>query len=340
MKFIGINRFILNPRGGWKDGHNTDLSHHMNRTDRLLGIILQLQNKKIQRAEDLAATFETSVRTIYRDMQALSEAGVPIVGATGQGYSLVEGYFLPPVMFTVEEAVTLLLGLEFVHQQFDESYRSKAISAQNKIETVLSNNVLKKVKQVSAGMKLVTSPDGSEQHMNTMVLLRLAIGEHQQIRFRYTKNQLESVDNENIRQTDPYGLIFTNGAWTLIAFCHLRQEMRHFLLGRMSDVHVMGETFSLPPQFDLNTYKPPDNRHLLVRIVIRPHLANKVKEYQYYYIDTMEDRVDGLYITLRVRHLDEVLQWILSWGEGVVVLEPEMLRKRIQEEAKKMLKRY
>ncbi len=57
------------------------------------------------RAEDLAAAFETSVRTIYRDIQALSEAGVPVIGAPGQGYSLMEGYFLPPVSFTVEEAV-------------------------------------------------------------------------------------------------------------------------------------------------------------------------------------------------------------------------------------------
>lgn len=68
----------------------------MNKTDRLLAILLELQRKDILRAEDLAAIFETSVRTIYRDIQALSESGVPIIGAPGIGYSLMEGYFLPP----------------------------------------------------------------------------------------------------------------------------------------------------------------------------------------------------------------------------------------------------
>lgn len=67
----------------------------MNKTDRMLAIVLELQRKGVVRAEDLASVFETSVRTIYRDIQALSEAGVPVVGATGQGYSLVKGISCP-----------------------------------------------------------------------------------------------------------------------------------------------------------------------------------------------------------------------------------------------------
>src|SRR5690349_23695534 len=84
----------------------------MNRTDRLLAIVLELQSAGRRRAEDLAATFETSKRTIYRDIQALSEAGVPLVAIPGQGYSLMEGYFLPPLTFSAGEAAMLLLGSE------------------------------------------------------------------------------------------------------------------------------------------------------------------------------------------------------------------------------------
>jgi predicted DNA-binding transcriptional regulator YafY len=86
----------------------------MNKTDRLLAIVLELQGRRVVRAEDLAALFETSVRNIYRDIQAISEAGVPIIGTTGTGYSLMEGYFLPPLSFTIEEAVTLLIGTDFI----------------------------------------------------------------------------------------------------------------------------------------------------------------------------------------------------------------------------------
>src|SRR5438034_11136074 len=101
----------------------------MNRTDRLLAIVLELQGRGRLRAEDLAATFETSKRTIYRDIQALSESGVPLLAVPGQGYELMEGYFLPPLSFTTAEASMLLLGSDFVAQNFDAEYRAVAESA-------------------------------------------------------------------------------------------------------------------------------------------------------------------------------------------------------------------
>src|SRR6266849_1357151 len=93
----------------------------MNRTDRLLAIVLELQRKGQQRAEDLAVTFEVSKRTLYRDMQALSEAGVPIIAIQKKGYSLAHGYFLPPLRFTTEEALILALGSDFMGHNFDDS---------------------------------------------------------------------------------------------------------------------------------------------------------------------------------------------------------------------------
>ena len=110
----------------------------MNKTDRMLAIVLELQGKGKQRAEDLAATFETSKRTIYRDIQALGQAGVPLVSTPGQGYALMKGYFLPPLSFTTEEAIMLLLGSDYMAQNFDAQYRAAAESAGRKIESVLS----------------------------------------------------------------------------------------------------------------------------------------------------------------------------------------------------------
>src|SRR4051812_8791041 len=109
----------------------------MNRTDRLLAILLELQAKGQQRAEDLAATFEVTKRTIYRDMLALAESGVPVVSVPGQGYSLVEGYFLPPLSFSTDEAIMLLLGSDFVGRNVDAQYANAAQSARRKIEAVL-----------------------------------------------------------------------------------------------------------------------------------------------------------------------------------------------------------
>jgi len=99
----------------------------MNRTDRLLAIVLELQRKGQQRAEDLAVTFEVSKRTLYRDMQALSEASVPIIAIQKKGYSLARGYFLPPLRFTTEEALILALGSDFMIRHIKRKELRRAI---------------------------------------------------------------------------------------------------------------------------------------------------------------------------------------------------------------------
>src|SRR5215831_4918818 len=109
----------------------------MNRVDRLMAIALRLQSRRVVRAEDLAEHFEISVRTIYRDIEALGEAGVPIIGEAGVGYSLVKGYHLPPVMFTAEEASALSIGGKLVEHLTDASLRKEMESALLKIRSVL-----------------------------------------------------------------------------------------------------------------------------------------------------------------------------------------------------------
>lgn len=98
--------------------------------------------------------------------------------------------------------------------------------------------------------------------------------------------------------------------------------------------------FRRPPDFNLQTYRPPDDRSTSVHILFRPELADRVKEQRYFYIEALEDTPDGLLATLRVRQPEEILPWILSWGAGAVVLHPKALRNQICEEAEKMLKRY
>src|SRR6267154_272683 len=134
----------------------------MNRTDRLLAIILELQGKGRQRAEDLAETFETSKRTIYRDIQALGEAGVPVVSIPGQGYSLMKGYFLPPLSFTSDEATMLLLGGDLMVQSFDAQYRAAALSAMRKIESVLPEKLRDEVHYLQSSIRFII-PDAAQR---------------------------------------------------------------------------------------------------------------------------------------------------------------------------------
>lgn len=162
----------------------------MNKTDRLLAIVLELQRKEVVRAEDLATRFETSVRTIYRDIQALSEAGVPIIGAPGTGYSLMEGYFLPPISFTVQEAVSLLMGTDFIEQRFDDDYRVRAQAARGKIEVILPESVRNETSRVRKAIRLLISdkqvtPSKEKEYLEK---IRRAILDERKISFHYVKN--------------------------------------------------------------------------------------------------------------------------------------------------------
>ncbi|MGG4217095.1 YafY family protein [Paenibacillus jamilae] len=314
----------------------------MNKTDRMLAILLELQRKDILRAEDLAAIFETSVRTIYRDIQALSESGVPIVGAPGIGYSLMEGYFLPPVSFTVEEAVALLIGTDFVEQKFDTDYGIKAQASRRKIEAILPEDVRREVSQVRTTIRLLAVGKGTDPREKTYLeTLRLAVLNKRKVRFGYSKKLPEADGNrQSVRVVAPYGLVLLHGSWVLIGQCELRHQLRHFRLSRMDELIMLEDNYQLPHDFNLQDYKQTDDRHVNVHIQARSGIVDKIKEANHFYMESMEEREDGIHVFLRVRHPEEILSWILGWGADVVVVEPESLRKRVRAEVEKMLKCY
>jgi predicted DNA-binding transcriptional regulator YafY len=143
-----------------------------------------------------------------------------------------------------------------------------------------------------------------------------------------------------VRTVAPFGLVLVQGSWMLVAQCDLRQDILHFHLSRMTELIDLEDRFELPAHFNLREYKPSDDRHLRVRLRFNHDMADKVNESNNYYMEDMEEHQDGLHVVLRVRQLDELLQWVLGWGADVIVLEPKSFRNRIPEEAEKMLKRY
>jgi predicted DNA-binding transcriptional regulator YafY len=315
----------------------------MNKTDRQLAIMLELQRSKILRAEDMAALFETSVRTIYRDIQALSEMGIPILGAPGQGYSLMEGYFLPPVGFSAEEAVTLLMGTDFIEQRLDGDYGNIAKAARHKIEAILPEAVRGESMRVRETMRLLQASESVTglREKDYLGQARRAILERRKLRISYQKNMPETDGNrKSMREVAPYGLSLVEGNWILIGHCDLRQDVRHFRLSRMTELVVLDKHFAMPHGFNLSHYRPPDDRNERVLVRANPEMADKIAETANFYTEAVEERTDGVWFHFRVRTPEELLHLILSWGGDVEVLEPESLRCRIREEAEKIFTRY
>lgn len=317
----------------------------MNRTDRLLAIVLELQRNGSQRAEDLAATFETSKRTIYRDVQALCESGVPVVAQAGIGYSLIEGYFLPPLSFNTDEATMLLLGSKFVADHFDAQYREVSESASRKIETVLTDKLRDEVAYLRDCISLVaTETLASGASAKFLPTLRRAIIERKTIRFHYhTRYSMDRSQAKKTRDADPYGIVHYGDAWYLNGFCHLRRELRQFRLDRMSDLQLLDQSFDRPANLKL---EPPeeDDRNVIARAFFCSETAPWVRESRSYYITKMEDicnqQFDGLVVTLRAHAEAELVPWLLSWGGQVEVIEPESLKRRLAREAKKIYEKY
>ena len=309
----------------------------MNRTDRLLAIVLELQRAGKRRAEDLAATFETSTRTIYRDMEALSEAGVPIIAVPGQGYALMEGYFLPPLTFRTDEATMLLLGSDVMAQQFDAQYRAAARAAAAKIEAVLPERSRAEVDSARESIRLFAPARPGEaellQHLRGAILSRTTI------RFRYTARNPGAAPPP-FREVDPYALIHVQGAWHVTGYDHARRDTRTFRLNRIEDLTSLARTFVRPADFAFRRQRDGDARNLTVRALFDAETARWVRESPSFFTVAEEGSADGLLVTLAVRQERDVLQWLLSWGRHVRVLEPESLVRIIAEEAAAMLEHH
>ncbi len=309
----------------------------MNRTDRLLALILELQSSGTQRAEDLARIFETSKRTIYRDMQALCEAGVPVVAVTGQGYSLAEGYFLPPIQFTADEATMLLLGADVMRQSFDAESGAAATDAARKIIGVLPEKLRYRVKAVKESI-LFFSPTGTAAEIECLEKLRQAIFKQQIISFNY-RGRYDEVAKP--REVNPYSLANVEGVWYLGGYCYLRQAERNFRLSRIQDLLLLDQTFIVSPEIKRPVcYEQTDSKQVIVRVLFDEIVMRWVYEDRFFHAVSKEPTHNGLLVTLWVRQLEDILPWLGSWGSHVRVLEPDALRQLVIKEAQAVIEQY
>ncbi|MFQ5572388.1 MAG: helix-turn-helix transcriptional regulator [Rhodothermales bacterium] len=311
----------------------------MNRIDRRLAIVLELQEKRWQRAADLAATFGVSARTIYRDMDVLEEAGIPVVAVPGKGYSLYEGYFLPPLTLTSDEAVLLLLGTEYMAERLGVNYQAAARAVRAKVEAILPDRLRSEVTTLQNSLRFVpVNAFDNPAEQRALQHLRRAMTEQRAVRFHYHQ---QAGDNGMARHTvNPYGLVHFGGAWHLVGYCRARQSVRHFRLSRVEALEMLDETFERPQGYTLPPTEAAHHRDLVVRVRFDAEVARWVQEAPSAYTVDTEVLPDGLLVTLKVQRETEVLPWLLSWGAHAQVLEPLSLRHRLAREAEQMAARY
>jgi predicted DNA-binding transcriptional regulator YafY len=224
----------------------------MNRIDRLMGIITLLQSKKQQGIEQLADHYGVSERTIFRDLRAISEIGIPVYFEADKGYSVGDGFFLPPVSLTSNEAHALTLAEPLIIRFADKSVQKHFSSALSKIKMVLDKKMSKSIEQVQAQTAHFV-PDRYQHLMpNTDYLTQLqsAIIEKKIVTIEY-QNLQEQVSK---REIEPIGLTFYSLNWHLVAWCHLRNEYRDFRVSRIQTLKISLQSFRIASHLSLNEY--------------------------------------------------------------------------------------
>jgi len=309
----------------------------VNRTDRLLAIVLELQGKGTVTAEHLAETFSVTKRTIYRDVDALSEAGVPVAAEPGVGYSLVEGYFLPPVNFTNEEAIMLLLGVDFISQSFGRDYGASASAAGRKIEALLSASMRKEVQELKRSMRFLSMGQTGKGHeLEILKQVRRAVIERKTIRFTYYKRYAQNNEGPLTREVDPYLLMNISGNWLCGGYDHLRKATRSFRLSRFEKLEITPRSFIRPKHF-LKKFSQDEKFAVTVKALFRTEVARWVLESRPFFLASHRRTANGLLVLLKNNNEEQLLQWLLSWGSQVKVLSPESIRTKLATEAELML---
>ena len=217
------------------------------RISRLTAILIQLQTKRLLTATSLADKFNVSVRTIYRDIRTLEQAGVPILTEDGKGYTLMEGYSVPPVMFTEAQANALIMAEQLVLKNKDTSFIKEYSEAIEKIKSVLRYRIKENANLLSERTRFDQNLN-RERNSNNLSDLQFAI-----TNFCLTKIEYINEQNEITKRIiEPFALLSTEN-WLLIAYCHLRQEFRFFRLDRMQKMEVLTDKFA-PHKMTLQEY--------------------------------------------------------------------------------------
>jgi predicted DNA-binding transcriptional regulator YafY len=302
----------------------------MNRIDRVSAILVQLQSRSLVTAQHIADRFDISLRTVYRDIRALEEAGIPVIGNPGVGYSLVSGFKLPPLMFTQEEAFAFLTAEKLVNELTDSGSSNHYRSGMNKIRAVMrfaDKDILESVEANMEILKTYKSPSGA----NMLQILLQSLARKKALRISYFTDLRQETSERNV---EPVGIFFSRAHWYLIAFCLTRNEYRTFRTDRIHTAHELNENFSKqhPPLKDFlnGVRRTQDLEEVVIRL--KKDKASVVDDDKYYHGLFSETQTgDSVELSFLTFSLDKFARWYLSFADAAVIVKPAALKDRVRD---------
>ena len=316
----------------------------MNRTDRLVAMVLHLQGRRVVRAEELATHFSVNIRTVYRDIAALGEAGVPISGEAGVGYCLMKGYQLPPVMFTAEEATSLFVGGELVKHFTDASLHAPMVSALDKLRAVLPRDRQDHIERLT--QRTLVYGNGARGAAPEAVAQRWLLPVQQGVVMRRVLRmdyRGRGQETDTARDVEPLGVVFYGGAWYLVAWCRLRQDYRHFRIDRIRRLELTPLVF--PPRQDFSLARhmqeSVDRKETIpVRVWFARGAQDRARRDSFATLIEVKQRDGGAEFSLYAWSLEWLAGWLLSFGGDAEALAPAKLRQLVRAGAARIAARH
>ena len=302
----------------------------MNRIDRVTAILIQLQSAKIVKAQDIADRFNISLRTVYRDIRTLEEAGVPLIGEAGVGYSIMEGYRLPPVMFTMQEATAFLTAEKLIEKITDTSTVENYKSAMYKVRAVLRTTEKDFLEKADQHIQVVRRQTLSVIPDNLIQTILKSISERKIIKMRY--NAKYSEENTE-RHIEPVGISFINNRWHLIAFCLLRKDYRDFRIDRIEQLQMTEEVYKKEhPTLQQYLEEIAEKQDLIKIVVLVESLAAKhIEEPRLYYGFVSEKEIEGKReMTFLAPSIEGFARFYMEFADGAKIISPPELKERVK----------
>ena len=305
--------------------------------ERMLTIIVILLNRNRVTATELAEKFEVSVRTIYRDIETINLAGIPIISHSGNngGFSIYENYKLNHQVLTINNLSSLLSVLKDINMTVDDIELESSIE---KLQNIVPENKLDELKIQSEQIIIDIHPYGDSESQRALVkTIRQAITENRLLTINY-KNYNSIVST---REIEPMSLIFKNYTWYLFAYCLLKKDFRLFRISRIGDYQIEKQVFERRDKSYHEITALENEQVNMIDIVLKASPMMKSRVEDIFNEEDIEILETGeLLITATMPKKEWLLSMIFSFGEEIEVLAPKSFREHIASKLKLMVKKY
>lgn len=307
--------------------------------DRLLAITMLLLNRRRISAKELSERFEVSLRTIYRDVEAINQAGIPVVSYAGLsgGYEIMGQYRLDRQFLSLEELQSIIIGLKGIRASIGDQEISNLL---DKVGALVTKSEQPAATRLGNQLILDMNPWQNGHHnIEQLTALRTAIKETRLVTFSYMSSQSES----SIRTVEPMSIVVKGLGWYLHGYCLLREDFRVFRLSRMHEVDVLLQTFERKSetleQLDYRWGKRDPSILITLVLHAQPNVRAQIEDYFRPEHVTMQP--DG---TLVVRSTQPDEPWLhgmlLSYGPSLRIIEPAHIAAAVKEKAEKIVALY